>query len=78
MALRHLALKTRDLESTRRFYIGVLGLREAFPHPGMVFPETVGGGDLLNFVRVKRRFDPSIPGLEGSTTSVSPWGADAS
>ena len=58
MALRHLTLKTRDLESTRRSYIGVLGLRAAFPHPGMAFPETAGVGDLLNFVRVKRRFNP--------------------
>ncbi|MBI1725652.1 MAG: hypothetical protein HYR50_00105 [Candidatus Rokubacteria bacterium] len=64
MALRHLTLKTRDLESTRRSCIGVLGLREAFPHAGMVFPETAGGGDLLNFVRVKRRFDPGAGGLD--------------
>jgi len=71
MALRHLALKTRDLESTRRFYIGVLGLREAFPHPGMVFLETAGGGDLLNFVRVKRRFDPGAGGLDHFGLSVS-------
>ena len=34
MALRHIALRTRDLEQTRRFYIDHLGLREAFTHPG--------------------------------------------
>ncbi len=64
MALRHLALKTRDLEATRRFYVGVLGLREAFPHPGMIFLETPGGGDLLNFVRVRRRVNPRAGGFD--------------
>lgn len=64
MALRHLALKTRDLETTRRFYIEVLGLREAFSHPGMLFLETPGGGDLLNFARVRRRVDPRAGGLD--------------
>ncbi len=64
MPLRHLALKTHDLESTRRFYVEVLGLREAFPHPGMIFLETPGGGDLLNFVRVRRRVDPRVGGLD--------------
>jgi catechol 2,3-dioxygenase-like lactoylglutathione lyase family enzyme len=37
MALRHLALKTRDLAATKRFYVDVRGLREAFPYPGMLF-----------------------------------------
>ena len=35
--LRHLALKTRDLERTERFYIDILGLKPAFPHDGMLF-----------------------------------------
>ncbi len=30
MALRHLALKSENLEATKRFYVEVLGLREAF------------------------------------------------
>jgi catechol 2,3-dioxygenase-like lactoylglutathione lyase family enzyme len=64
MALRHLALKTRDLAATKRFYIDVLGLREAFPHPGMLFLETPGGGDLLNFVPVRGRIDPRAGGLD--------------
>ncbi|PYO34192.1 MAG: hypothetical protein DMD86_09035 [Candidatus Rokuibacteriota bacterium] len=40
MALRHIALRTRDLEKTRRFYLDHLGLREPFTHPGMLFLET--------------------------------------
>lgn len=62
--LRHLALKTRDLAATERFYVGVLGLRVAFPHRGMLFLETAGGGDLLNFVETRRRFDPRAGGLD--------------
>lgn len=62
--LRHLALKTRDLAATKRFYVEVLGLREAFPHPGMLFLETPGGGDLLNFVQVRRRVNPRSGGLD--------------
>jgi len=31
--LRHLSLKTRDLEGTERFYTEVLGLEVAFRHP---------------------------------------------
>jgi catechol 2,3-dioxygenase-like lactoylglutathione lyase family enzyme len=64
MALRHLALRTRDLEATRRFYTGTLGLRIAFPHEGMLFLETPGRDDLLNFVEVRRRFDPAAGGLD--------------
>ena len=65
--LRHLALKTRDLRATERFYIDVLGLKPAFPHDGMVFLETAGGQDLLNFVGTRSRFDPDAG---GSTTSA--------
>lgn len=72
MALRHLALRTRDLETTRRFYIEVLGLREAFPHPGMLFLETPGGGDLLNFTRIRRRLDPRAGGLDHFGFYVGP------
>ena len=64
MPLRHLALKTRDLAATRRFYVDVLGLRGAYPYPGMLFLETPGGADLLNFVRVRRRVDPRAGGLD--------------
>ena len=62
--LRHLALKTRDLGRTERFYTDVLGLRQAFPHRGMLFLETPGGEDLLNFVETRRKFDPAAGGLD--------------
>ena len=64
MALRHLSLKTRDLAVTERFYTERLGLRVAFRHGGMVFLETAGGGDLLEFHRAARRFDPEAGGLD--------------
>jgi len=64
VGLRHLALKTRDLAATERFYTGVLGLRVAFRHRGMVFLGSGGGTDLLNFCRVSRRFDPEAGGLD--------------
>lgn len=62
--LRHLALKTRDLAATERFYVGVLGLWVAFPHRGMLFLETPGGDDLLNFVTTRKAFDPRAGGLD--------------
>ena len=62
--LRHLALKTRDLPSTERFYIDVLGLKPAFPHDGMIFLETPGGHDLLNFVGTRAKFDPAAGGFD--------------
>lgn len=62
--LRHLALRTRDLGRTERFYTDVLGLRQAFPHPGMLFLETPGGEDLLNFVETRRKFHPAAGGLD--------------
>lgn len=64
VGLRHLALKTRDLETTERFYTGVLGLRVAFRHRGMVFFESPGESDVLNFCQVARRFDPESGGLD--------------
>ena len=42
----------------------VLGLRIAFPHRGMLFLESPGGGDLLNFVATRRAFDPEGGGLD--------------
>ena len=62
--LRHLALKTRDLRATRRFYVGVLGLEIAFPHRGMLFLQTPGGDDLLNFVHTRKAFDPGQGGFD--------------
>jgi catechol 2,3-dioxygenase-like lactoylglutathione lyase family enzyme len=62
--LRHIALRTRDLRATERFYVDVLGLRVAFPHEGMLFLESPGGGDLLNFMGTRRAFDPSAGGFD--------------
>jgi catechol 2,3-dioxygenase-like lactoylglutathione lyase family enzyme len=62
--LCHLALKTRDLRVTERFYVDVLGLETAFRHPGMVFLRTPGGSDLLNFVETRRRVDARRGGLD--------------
>jgi catechol 2,3-dioxygenase-like lactoylglutathione lyase family enzyme len=62
--LRHIALRSQDLRTTERFYVDVLGLRVAFPHEGMLFLESPGGGDLLNFVATRRIFDPRAGGLD--------------
>jgi catechol 2,3-dioxygenase-like lactoylglutathione lyase family enzyme len=62
--LRHLALRSRDLAATERFYREVLGLRRAFDHPGMLFLETPGSDDLLNFVATRAKFDPRAGGLD--------------
>jgi catechol 2,3-dioxygenase-like lactoylglutathione lyase family enzyme len=62
--LRHIALKTRDIAATKRFYIDVLGFEVAFPHRGMIFLKTPGGDDLLNFVATRKPFDPEAGGLE--------------
>ncbi len=64
MSLRHLALLTRDLAGTERFYTEVLGLTRAFDHAGMLFLRTPGRDDLLNFVQTRRAFDPKAGGLD--------------
>jgi catechol 2,3-dioxygenase-like lactoylglutathione lyase family enzyme len=64
MPLRHLALKTRDLAATQRFYLDVLGLEIAFPHPGMLFLKSPGGDDLLNFVATRGKVDPDQGGFD--------------
>lgn len=54
--LRHIALKTRDLKKTERFYTGILGLTVAFRvPPNMIFLRTPGGNDLLNFVKTTKK-----------------------
>ncbi|PYM20620.1 MAG: hypothetical protein DMD81_01645 [Candidatus Rokuibacteriota bacterium] len=70
--LRHIALKTLDLAGTERFYVDVLGLRIAFPHDGMLFLETPGGQDLLNFVGTDEKFDPAHGGLDHFGLHVPP------
>jgi catechol 2,3-dioxygenase-like lactoylglutathione lyase family enzyme len=64
MPLSHLALTTRNLRATERFYIDVLGLEIAFPHRGMLFLQTPGGGDLLNFVATRGAVDPDGGGFD--------------
>jgi catechol 2,3-dioxygenase-like lactoylglutathione lyase family enzyme len=64
MSLRHLALLTRDLAGTERFYTEILGLQRAFDHEGMLFLRTPGRDDLLNFVATRRPFDPAGGGLD--------------
>jgi catechol 2,3-dioxygenase-like lactoylglutathione lyase family enzyme len=64
MPLRHLALRSRDLAATERFYVDVLGLEVAFPHPGMLFLQTPGSDDLLNFVATRGRVAPATGGFD--------------
>jgi catechol 2,3-dioxygenase-like lactoylglutathione lyase family enzyme len=54
--LLHIALLTRDLKKTERFYTKVLGLKVAFRvPPNMVFLRSPGCEDLINFVGTKKR-----------------------
>lgn len=75
MALRHLALRTRDLRRTEAFYTEVLGLERAFDHPGMLFLRTPGEDDLLNFVETRARVNPRAGGLHhfGLRVSDARW-----
>jgi len=66
------ALKSRDLPATERFYTEVLGFRIAFPYPGMLFLETPGGDDTINFVATRRPFDPGAGGLDHFGIHVPP------
>ena len=39
--LKHIALKSRDLQKTEEFYTGILGMKVAFRHPpAMLFLTT--------------------------------------
>ena len=54
--LLHIALKTRNLKVTEKFYTEVLGLKVAFRvSPDMVFLRTPGTNDLVNFVKSTAR-----------------------
>ncbi len=54
--LLHIALKTRNLKLTEKFYTEVLGLKVAFRvSPNMVFLRTPGSRDLVNFVKTTAR-----------------------
>jgi catechol 2,3-dioxygenase-like lactoylglutathione lyase family enzyme len=57
--LSHIALLSRDLKKTERFYTKILGLKVAFRvGSSMMFLRTKGSNDLLNFVRTTKRFTP--------------------
>jgi catechol-2,3-dioxygenase len=50
--LRHIALRSRDLKKTERFYTEVLGLKVAFRvSRNMIFLSSPRGNDLLNFIK---------------------------
>ncbi len=54
--LLHIALKTRNLKVTEKFYTEVLGLKVAFRvSSDMVFLRTPGTKDLVNFVKTRAR-----------------------
>jgi catechol 2,3-dioxygenase-like lactoylglutathione lyase family enzyme len=54
--LRHIALKTRDLKKTERFYTELLGLKIAFRvSSNMIFLRSPKGNDLLNFIKSNER-----------------------
>ncbi len=72
MGLRHVALLTRDLRGTERFYTEILGLEQAFEHEGMVFLRSPGASDLLNFVQTERPFDPRGGGLDHFGLHLTP------
>ena len=62
--LHHIALQTRDLKMTEKFYTEVLGLKVAFRvPPNMLFLRSPGSQDLLNFVKSKGK-PPRSGGLD--------------
>ena len=69
-ALRHLALKSRDLAATERFYLDVLGFEAAFRHERMLFLRSPAGDDLLSFSETRARFHPNAGGFEHFGVSV--------
>ena len=73
--VRHIALKSRDLEATEKFYIDVLGLEHMFPQEGMLFLQTPSGGDILNFIGTEEKFDSNAGGFDhfGMHVLESDW-----
>ena len=64
LGLRHLSLKTGDLEKTIQFYTEVLGLKIAFRvPPKRVFLKTGDEDDLLDFVKTTEKI-PASHGLD--------------
>ncbi len=62
--LRHIALRTRDLQATERFYTRTLGLKVVLRSRGMLGLESPGGDDFINFFATRRPFDPDDGGLD--------------
>ncbi len=69
--LRHLSLKTRDLDKTEKFYTDVLGLEVAFRHPPKrLFLRWPKQDDLLDFVKTRETLKKSS-GLDHFGFSVT-------
>ena len=52
--LSHVALRTRAMKETERFYTQVLGVKVAFRvSPDMIFLPTPSSRDLLNFIEAQ-------------------------
>jgi catechol 2,3-dioxygenase-like lactoylglutathione lyase family enzyme len=62
--LRHIALKTRKMKETERFYTKLLGMKVVMRGQGMLGLETPGGDDFWNFFATKKEFDPDAGGLD--------------
>ena len=69
--LRHISLKTRDIEKTKAFWTEVLGSKFAFGQPSKrIFLHSPGGRDLIDFVKSEDKFDPNS-GLDHFGLKVS-------
>jgi catechol 2,3-dioxygenase-like lactoylglutathione lyase family enzyme len=70
--LSHVALRTRDIKETERFYTQVLRLKVAFRvGPDMIFLRTPGSSDLLNFIESTKRVS-GIQALEHIGFKITP------
>ena len=73
--VRHIALKTRNLETSERFYVDVLGFERWFLEEDNLFLQTPSGGDILNFIGTDERFNPQAGGFShfGIHVGDSDW-----
>ena len=72
--VRHITLKTTDLNATERFYIDVLDF-EHMPEKSSLFLQTPNGGDILHFIGTEEAFDPGAGGFHhfGLHVPESDW-----